>query len=259
MSDDHGRPTREEPLTDPDVSAPSHAERARTFARSITTGALATVGDEGYPHASYVTFALYEADPIFLISTLASHTQHIVRDPRASLLVHESSHPDPLANSRLTLIGDVERLDDPGAARASYLAAHPSASYYADFEDFAFWRLRVARLRYIGGYGRMSWVDVDAWRSAEVDPLAEHAPGILTHMNDDHADACLAYARAFTRAKDATTATMTAVDRYGFELSVATERGPRPARIAFDDDVTTPDGARKALVALVKKARAAST
>ena len=46
------------------------------------------------------------------------------------------------------------------------------------------------------------------------------------------------------------------VDRYGFEMSVVTEQGPRPARVAFDTEIATPDEARTTLVALVKKARA---
>ncbi len=75
-------------------------------------------------------------------------------------------------------------------------------------------------------------------------------------MNEDHGDALVSYARAFTRAKATDHAVMTGVDRYGFEMSVRTERGMRPARLAFDADVTTPTDARKALVALVKKARA---
>ena len=40
----------------------------------------------------------------------------------------------------------------------------------------------------------MSWVSADDYRAAEPDPLAEHAPGILAHMNEDHADAVLRYA-----------------------------------------------------------------
>ncbi|MEM1415682.1 MAG: DUF2470 domain-containing protein [Myxococcota bacterium] len=253
--DAHARPATEEPLTPPDVRAPTHGERARTLLLGKTTGALATVSPEGYPHGSFVTFALHAGDPVFLVSTLATHTKHLMKNPRASLLVFEDTQPDPLANGRVTLLGDARRLEDPGPARETFLAAHPQAAYYADFRDFAFWTLAVKELRYIGGYGRMSWVPLEDWQAAEPDPLAAHAEGMIQHMNEDHADACVAYARAFTRAKDAEAATMVGVDRYGFELSVTTEKGPRPARIAFEEEVKTPTAARKALVALVKRAR----
>jgi putative heme iron utilization protein len=42
-------------------------------------------------------------------------------------------------------------------------------------------------------------------------------------------------------------------------MSVTTERGPRPVRLAFPEPVSTPDGARKALVAMVGEARAVAS
>ena len=80
----------------------------------------------------------------------------------------------------------------------------------------------------------MSWVTADDYRAAEPDPLAAAAAGILAHMNDDHADAVLAYARGLAGIADATAATMTAVDRYGFDSTVTTPAGPRAARLAFE-------------------------
>jgi putative heme iron utilization protein len=254
--DQHANPTREEPLTPDDTRAPTHAERARTMVSLLKTGTLSTLGEGGYPHGSYVTFAMHGPNPVFLVSKLATHTQNLMKDPRASLMAHESHAEDPLANGRVTLLGPCERLDDEAEAREAYLAAQPQAEYYVDFADFSFYELRVESLRYIGGYGRMSWVDVEEWRAAEPDPLAPHAEGIIGHMNDDHADALVAYARAFTRATDTDHAVMTGVDRYGFEMSVRTPKGMRPARLAFETEVTTPTDARKALVALVKTARA---
>jgi len=254
--DQHANPTREEPLTPDDTRAPNHAERARTMVSLLATGTVSTLDPKGYPHGSYVTFALRGPNPIFLFSKLATHTQNLEGDGRASLMAHESHAEDPLANARVTLLGTCRRLEGDDAARSAFLTAHPQAAYYVDFADFHFYELEVTSLRYIGGYGRMSWVDVDAWRAAEPDPLAPHASGIIEHMNDDHAQALVAYARAFTRATDAEHAVMTGVDRYGFEMSVRTDRGMRPARLAFESEVTTPTDARRALVALVKEATA---
>ena len=63
---------------------------------------------------------------------------------------------------------------------------------------------------------------------------------ILEHMNADHSGALRAYARAFTRATDAENATMTAIDRHGFEMTVTTPSGVGPARLAFDAPLTKP-------------------
>jgi putative heme iron utilization protein len=262
-NDAHARPRgeTEEPLYDTSVATPTHGERAVTLAWRARTATLCTVAREpaGYPYGSFVTFALHQGNPVFLISTLAEHTRNLAADPRASLLVAESVQVDPLANGRVTLLGRcgvVEDANERDAARRAFLAAHPNAAYYADFKDFSWWRLGVESVRYIGGYGRMSWVSREEWLAAEPDPLAEHTAGILEHMNADHAATMLEYCRAFTRADDATAASMTSVDRYGFEMSVVTGKGPRPLRLAFSQPVSTPEEARAELVALARQARA---
>ena len=261
MSDDaHARPARgaPEPLYDASIATPSHAERARTLVARIPTGTLSTLAlePEGYPYGSFVTVAFDEGDPVFLISALAEHTRNLERDPRASLMLAEGGASDPLANGRVTLLGPCTRVEgDRASARAAFFAAHPNSSYYADFRDFAFWKLQVTHVRYIGGYGRMSWVSNADWRAAEPDPLAPSAAGILAHMNADHADAMVLYCKAFSKATEVTSASMTGIDRYGFEMSVMTAEGPRPVRVAFGTPVSTPEEVRAALVAMVKDAR----
>jgi hypothetical protein len=261
--DAHARPSgqAEDPLYDLDVPTPSHAERARSLAAQLGTGTLCTRTEdpEGYPYGSFVTFAFDGPDPVFLVSALAEHTKNLKRDPRASLLVAESGASDPLANGRVTLLGPCRRLEDAehvASARAAFLAAHPGAAYYVDFKDFGFWKLRTESIRYIGGYGRMSWVDCDTWRAAEPDPLASVAAGIVSHMNDDHADSMVLLCKAFSKAIDVDEVRMTSIDRYGFEMSAVTPKGPRPVRLAFDAPVHDTTSARVAIVAMVKAARA---
>jgi heme iron utilization protein len=262
-NDAHARPrgSDEEPLYDTDVATPTHGERAMTLACGLRTATLATIArdPEGYPYGSFVTFAVDEGNPVFLISALAEHTRNLMADARASLLVAENVQADPLANARVTLLGrcgTVESEPERESARRAFLAAHPNAAYYAGYGDFSWWKLTVESVRYIGGYGRMSWVSREDWLASRPDPMAEHAPGILEHMNADHAAALLDYCRRFTRATDATAARMTSVDRYGFEMSVTTGKGPRPVRLAFSRPISTPAEAREELVAFAKRARA---
>ena len=261
MSEDaHSRPSGDarEPLYDVNIPTPSHAERARTLVSQISTGTLCTLAQEpdGYPYGSFVTVAFDRGDPIFLISGLAEHTKNLQRDPRASLLVAEGGSADPLANGRVTLLGPCTRVAADGAnARAAFLAVHANAAYYADFRDFGFWRLRVDSIRYIGGYGRMSWIDRTDWQSAEPDPLGPSAVDIMAHMEADHAEAMVLYCHAFSKATDVSAVTMTAIDRYGFEMSVDTADGRRPIRVAFAKPVSTPEEARAALITMVKDAR----
>src|SRR5688572_4022602 len=211
MSEDaHARPTGDapEPLYDVSVPTPTHAERARTLVAQISTGTLCTLAHdpEGYPYGSFVTVAFDSGNPIFLISGLAEHTKNLERDSRASLLVADGGSADPLANGRVTLLGPCTRVGGGGgSARAAFFAAHPNSTYYADFRDFAFWKLHVEHVRYIGGYGRMSWINKADWRAAEPGTLGPSAAGMIVLMKADHADALLLYFKDFS--KDATITT----------------------------------------------------
>ena len=154
------------------------------------------------------------------------------------------------------MLGPCTRVEgEGGSARAVFLAAHPNSTYYADFRDFAFWKLEVGSVRYIGGYGRMSWISKAEWQTAEPDPLGPSAAGTIAHMNADHADAMVLYCKAFSKATEITSASMTGVDRYGFEMSAKTKEGLRPVRLAFAKPVSTPEEVRVALISMLKDAR----
>ena len=256
-SDQHQGPARNEPLSPQTEASPSHAERALTLCSLQRTGALSTLDPQGYPHGAYVTFALDGSSPVFLISNLATHTQHLQKDPRASLLVHESVASDPLANSRVTLVGECAKINDTESAKKAFLQKHPQSSYYVDFKDFSFYKLTVSSIRYIGGYGRMSWVDVDSWQKADPDPLAQNRDELIQQLAANFAEGIVTCTRVFTRATNASDVTLTGIDRYGVELSVMTEAGPRPARIAFQQPVTTPEQAKQALADLIDSAQSA--
>src|SRR5437899_2022769 len=210
----------------PPAPEPTHAERARTLVAAANRGVLSTVALDpaGYPFGSVATYALDDAGrPIVFVSTMAEHTRNAAADPRASLIVTEPfpEGSDPLAAGRVTLIGDLLEVggEERPAVRDRYLAANPASAYYIDFGDFSFWRLEVCSVRYVGGYGRMSWVAAEDYAAVEADPLAgEAAAGILEHMNADHADSLVLFARVFGGRPDATEAVMTSVDRYGFDL-----------------------------------------
>jgi putative heme iron utilization protein len=240
---------------------PTHAEYARSLAATYVRGTLSTLDDEGHPFGSVVLYVLDDrGQPVMLLSELAEHTKNIRRDGRASVLVSSTVMPgdDPMALPRVTIIGSLLPVadDELPALRERFLAEHPSAENYVEFGDFGWWRLVLDSVRFVGGYGRMSWVDVDSYMHVQADPLARHGDSIMAHMNTDHADANLAYARAQATSADATSARMVAVDRLGFDLLATTPRGLQPARVNFDEPVETPDEVRKAVVALLARARA---
>ena len=116
------------------VPEPSFTERARTLTHLGRIGSLSTLSRKqpGFPLGSLMPYALdAQGRPIFLISTMAMHTQNLLADPRASLFVTEpGASGDPLGSSRVTLIGSVVRIPEPelAAALTVYLARYPDAS-----------------------------------------------------------------------------------------------------------------------------------
>ena len=226
-------------------------------------GALSTLtaDPEGYPYGSVASYALDDAgNPLFLVSLMAEHTQNALRDPRASLLVTEPvpEGADPLASGRATLLGELAPAVEDAerdAVRDRYLAANPTSAYYVDFGDFVFYRLEVQSIRYVGGYGRMSWVDSIQYAQAEPDPLASAAAGIVEHMNADHADAQVLFCRHLAGRPDTTSASMSAVDRYGFEMIAVGPSGRAAIRLGFPEPCIDGTAVRKAMVAMVGEAR----
>src|ERR1019366_2076552 len=209
----------------PPPPEPSHAERCRTLVASASRGALSTLAADppGYPYGSVASYGLDDrGNPLFFVSLMAEHTQNAIRDPRASLLITEPvpEGADPLASGRVTLLGLLSTVaeDDRSTARGRYLEANPTSAYYIDFGDFTFYRLDVQSIRYVGGYGRMSWVDAAANARAEPDPLAAAAGGIIEHMKGNHAEAQVLFCRHLGGRPDTAEAVMSAVDRYGFEM-----------------------------------------
>lgn len=264
MNPDPSPATRQHARTGPllpQLPEPSYAERVRTLLSESATGTLSTISRkrEGFPFGSLMPFALEpQGRPLFLISSMAMHTQNLKADPRASLFVAEAAAgEDPLGATRATLVGEARRVPEAevAAAREVYLAALPNSKYWVDFADFSFFRLEALEVYYVGGFGVMGWVEARDYIDALPDPLAPAAAGILSHMNADHVDAMILLARAHA-GLEATEAAMTAVDRLGFHLRLKTAEGMKGIRINFPAEVRTPQETRKALVEMVRRAKA---
>lgn len=141
-------------------------------------GVLATHSTQlpGYPFASTLPFVLDEQQrPVFLISALAEHTKNLMADHRASFIVASPDGQNILSGARLTLVGDVQRIDAPQELVARTLRYQPDARQYLELGDFAFFRLTPKRARYVAGFGAMGWLEASDWDNGAVLPLADEA------------------------------------------------------------------------------------
>lgn len=246
--------------TRPAVAEPTFAERARTLVYLGRIGSLSTLSrkQQGFPFGSVMPYGLDDhGHPIFLISTMAMHTQNVQTDPRSSLLVTQpDASGDPLGASRVTLLGNVLPVPEPevSEARKLYLARYANSKYWVDFEDFAFYRMDVVDIYYVGGFGVMGWVTASEYYHGQPDPLADTSTEIIQHVNADHADALILLARTLA-GMESQEAAMTSIDRLGFQVRLKTQDGVRGARIAFLREARTPGEARNVLIEMVAQAR----
>jgi heme iron utilization protein len=262
---DHGDPG-DAPSIPPPLTAiandvrPSAAEEARTIAASTNTGTLATLTADGGPWASMVTYGLLGGAPVLCVSNLAEHGRNLTGDHRASIAVTApATDADPLANARITLAGVVTRPvgAEFDAARQAHLDAVPAAKYYVDYSDFTLWVLRVERVRWVGGYGRMDSTTGDDYAAATPDPVTPAAAGAIAHLNADHADSLAEMARALGGYPDTVAAVCTGLDRYGLDLRVTCERGIAYTRIGYPEPLDSASQLRSAAVELTRLARQA--
>jgi putative heme iron utilization protein len=88
------------------------------------------------------------------------------------------------------------------------------------------------------------------------DPITpEVSQRICKHMNEDHAEAVLVYAKVYGQTEDATAAAMKAIDPEGMDLEVTLNSEIAPLRIPFDHQLTDSEDAHQTLIGMIRQAR----
>ncbi|HIK18722.1 MAG TPA: DUF2470 domain-containing protein [Leptolyngbyaceae cyanobacterium M33_DOE_097] len=88
------------------------------------------------------------------------------------------------------------------------------------------------------------------------DPLTPQiSDRICKHMNEDHADAILLYAKVYGKAATATSAEMLSIDAEGMNLAAQIEGQSQNLRIPFDHALQDSEDAHQTLIGMVRSAR----
>ncbi|MCX7932945.1 MAG: pyridoxamine 5'-phosphate oxidase family protein [Rhodovarius sp.] len=225
-----------------------HAFAARCLLRAAASATLATQRD-GQPFASLVTHAVAPDGSLLLwLSALAQHTRQLEQEPRCALLAQgAASSPNPQTAPRVTVTGLARRIEDP-RLKARWLARHPYAALYAEFADFALWRIEPQGALLVGGFAAAHRIRAEALRPdpAAVAAIEAAEPEIIAHVNAEHADAL-----ALIAGSDAGWR-LSAVDVDGCDLTA----GEVVFCLAFPAPVSDAEGVRKALILAARRARA---
>lgn len=227
------------------------AKDARKLLLSEYQAILSThsVDVPGYPFGSVVPYCLNKAGkPIILISAIAQHTKNILSDPKVSLTVTEGGADDLQTVGRITYIANAEKMDDDQDSIERYYQYYPQSRDYHKIHDFDFYQLQAVRIRFIGGFGQIYWVEKDDFLL--VNPFTfEEEKGMIDHMNLDHVEAIKHYCDANGIQYSADDSPiMVGIDSEGFNI----RSGARIHRINFIEPVMSELEVRKALVAMAK-------
>ncbi len=232
---------------------------SKRLLRATRSGALATIERaHGHPFATLVTVATdHDGSPILLMSQLSAHTKNLDAEPRCSILLSQGGKGDPLAHPRLTVYGRAVKQTDEGVRarlKARFLARHPKSALYADFGDFAFWRMQVDGAHLNGGFAKAADYKAESVLTSleGADTLVAAEAGAVEHMNTDHTEALGLYATKLA-GEPAGRWRATGLDPEGMDLAA----GDLTARIVFPAKITGPGGLRDVLVALAAQARQA--
>lgn len=145
----------------------THEQKTLDLLRSKKFGILSTHSADmpGFPFGSLTAYALDDRNcPIFLMSSLAQHTKNILKDPKVSLTVIDMKEDDIQNAPRVTVLGETARisLSEKKALEKIYFDIFPGSKNYRALPDFYFFRLSPKRIRYIGGLGEMSWIEMNS-------------------------------------------------------------------------------------------------
>jgi heme iron utilization protein len=171
------------------VNIPPHAPLH--LLHRVPEGTLATQSRDprGYPYPTALPFApTADHVPMILISHLAEHTRNLHADPHAGFLVAHTAEGSVLEGQRLTMLGTFKPA--PAGTHAAlarrYLRYHPDAERYLALGDFTFWVMTLERMRFIGGFGAMGWLDANSLDP--LDPLGSEEESSINALFDDCPD-----------------------------------------------------------------------
>lgn len=230
----------------------SNATEARQMLRAHRYGALSTLSKKfaGFPFGSITPYMVdHDGSLLILISGLAEHTKNILHDPRVSLITHDQRDAHIQTQGRITLLGEAQLIANRDGVGARYLRYFPEAESYFQMHDFSFYRIQPVAIRYIGGFGKIHWVDIAQYTLPACELIAQEAD-VVAHMNADHLDTMRNYCRHLHQ-REVLDVAMLGIDSDGFDMRADGE----VLRINFAEPVTNASQARVALVELARAAK----
>tara|TARA_B100001027_G_scaffold9752_1_gene6101 strand:+ start:281 stop:1012 length:732 start_codon:yes stop_codon:yes gene_type:complete len=233
----------------------NHEKEAVAFYRSDKIAVLSTISKkyEGYPFGSFVTYVSgWDRTTFLYLSDLADHTKNLKKDHKSCITIFKKNESGDVQNSaRLTLIGDLKKVPDKiyESCKDRFHNFFPESKVYEQMHDFNFYQISVTQARWIGGFGKISWLDPKNWMNVGIDWINSEK-AMIDHMNNDHLNTIKSALSAVHGVKDPE-ARMIGLSIDGYYIL---SKG-KFYFIKFDVPVFTSKGYRNVLIELSKKYR----
>ena len=241
------------------TSRPDFTQNAKDFFVGHSCGVLSTIAasQNGFPFGSLTPYDVNEFGcPVIYISLIAEHFKNLVADRRASLCVTDPlAFRNPQAGARVTVLLEFEAVlqGEVPSVQAAYQERFPDSINHEIAHNFMFMRGRPTRVRWIGGFGDIAWIDAKKFMETTPDPLAYHSLEIIEHMNDDHQETLIEFAHC-RGVSDPKQLVMTKINSLGMTIGSFVDR-KLSINIKFERPVLTPHDARAEIIRLLKQAR----
>lgn len=137
----------------------------------VNEGKAATLSTT-YDKVAFGSLVPYALDskgrPVIFISDMALHTKNLKKDPKCSLMVAKLSKDDIFNSARITFVGKMVKVpdDEVEAVIKLYIEKHPAAKDFIELEDFAFYRLEISKIYWVGGFGDIEWIEVKEYQKS---------------------------------------------------------------------------------------------
>ena len=175
--------------------------------RNCSEGVLTTISSkfEGYPFGSFITYITdRDRGIIIFASNLAEHTTNIKNNSKSCFTIFSiTDMENKQDNARMSLIGDFNQVDNKRRDELKIkLRNHlPESEMYLDLGDFNFYKMSITNIRWIGGFGKIGWLNNKDWinKNIEWEPAEKE---IIDHMNQDHSNSIISTLSAQHSIKD---------------------------------------------------------
>ena len=161
--------------------------------RSNNAAILSTISKkyEGYPFGSFITYVSDKNRTLLMYtSDIAQHTKNLKTNSKACVTIFKlDTEYDKQNSSRLTLMGDLKDVseDNIEECQERFVKFLPESKKYSSMHDFKFYKLEISRIRWIGGFGDIAWINPKNWQDDQP-RWAKDEKMMIDHMNDDHAN-----------------------------------------------------------------------